>query len=122
MQTFFFFYSKIYALNFGFIYQATMYITNWQLLQGYFPSTLLNINYENLVETSSPTKKIDGHNFSQARSDNTGNCNWLSVEEEHELVKEFINKYCSTNRWTFLTQLEEFLITVVETVKDNIWP
>ena len=97
-------------------------VTARQLLQGYFPSTLLNINYENLVETSSPTKKIDGHNFSQLRSDNTGNCKWLSVEEEHELVKEFINKYCSTNRWTFLTQLEEFLITVVETVKDNIWP
>ena len=104
-------------------------VTAKQLLQGYFPSSLLNVDYAKSMDQSvSPEKKAletthpSNNHISLTADDKQKNQKWLSTEEEKEFVEKFINKFCSTSRWNFLTQLEEFLAIVAEKLKTRMWP
>ena len=103
-------------------------ITAKQLLLGYFPSTLLNINHgKSTNQTMSPEKKSSEDTItilkpnSLTAKDKRESHKWLSIEEEKEFVESFIRTFCSTARWNFLTQLEEFLTTLAEKLGDRNW-
>ena len=104
-------------------------VTAKQLLQGYFPSALLNVNHGKLIDPSiSPEKKatesmaLSVQPISLTAYENKDNNKWLSREEEKEFVEKFAGTFCSSSRWSFLTQLEEFLATIVEKLGDRLWP
>ena len=104
-------------------------VTAKQLLQGYFPSSLLNINHGKLIDVSiSPQKNISElvlpsiPAISLTAYEKKGSNKWLSCEEEKDFVEKFAETFCSSTRWNFLTQLEEFLATMVEKLGDRSWP
>ena len=102
-------------------------VTAKQLLKGYFPSILLNINHGKSVDISISPEKKCAHEIVPAilptsltayESQNK----WLSLDEEKKFVEAFVESFCSSSRWSFLTQLEEFLATMAEKLGDRIWP
>ena len=104
-------------------------VTAKQLLQGYFPGRLLKINHGKSIDlTHSPEKKSTEENVTTNNTNSSttyeerNNQKWLSNEQEKEFTQDFITTYCSTSRWTFLTQLEELLAIAAHKLGDRIWP
>ena len=103
-------------------------VTAKQLLQGYFPTTLLHVNHSKSIDQSlSPEKKslegnIPDNHISVTAEREHNRHKWLSTDEEKEFVENLITNVLTSPRLNFLTQLQEFLVTVAEQLKNRLWP
>ena len=95
---------------------------------GYFPTTLLHVNHSKSIDQSiSPEKKslegnIPDNHISVTAEREHNRHKWLSTDEEKEFVENLITNVLTSPRLNFLTQLQEFLVTVAEQLQNRLWP
>ena len=105
-------------------------ITARQLLQGYFPKSLLTDSHDgNVIElrTSSDKKSCEGSEVniqltSVVSTKANNNSTWLSQAEEKDFVESYVNKVCSTPSRSLIRQMEDFLLSVASKHETLKWP